>query len=374
MKKRFYALGLVFFMLFSLFTISWAEEEKKASGVNVEEIKKALGMSIYLQGGYNYNFASPDSGENELRIFDHKANSFTLDLAQIQFVKDPPAGGLGYKLKLSFGETAKFIHATGLGKADDEFDLTEAYLSYTAPLGKGLRFDFGKMATYHGAEVIEAKDNPNYSRSYLFNFAIPFTHTGLKVGYTFSDALNASIHIVNGWDNFNDNNNGKTVGLSVGYTPVEQLAMNFNLMYGPEKDDNNHDNRFLFDWVGTIKPVKSLSIILNTDYATEKHSDPISRGTAKWYGVAAITKYDFSDIYSLSLRGEYFNDQDGVRTGKPQHLKEVTLTPEIRVAQGLIVRPEYRHDWSNGTVFDSHDNPLSKKQQDTVTLALMYTW
>jgi hypothetical protein len=374
MKKRIVTIGLMLLVILTFSAGAWADEEKKASGINVDEIKKALGLSIYLQGGYNYNFASPDSGENQLRVFDQKANSFTLDLAQIQFLKDPAVGGLGYKLKLSFGETAKFIHAMGLGNAGDEFDLTEAYISYSAPLGKGLRFDFGKMATYHGAEVIEARDNPNYSRSYLFNFAIPFTHTGLKMSYAFSDTLNASVHVVNGWDNFNDNNKSKTVGVSVGYTPVEQLAMIFNLMYGPEKDDNNHDNRFLFDWVGTIKPVKNLSIILNTDYATEQHSDPDSGGTAKWYGVAAIAKYDFSDMYSLSVRGEYFNDQNGVRTGTPQHLKEVTLTPEIRVAQGLIVRPEYRHDWSNGTVFDSHDTPLNKKQQDTVAVALMYTW
>jgi hypothetical protein len=32
------------------------------------------------------------------------------------------------------------------------------------------------MVTYFGAEVIEAIDNPNYSRSFLFNYAIPFTH------------------------------------------------------------------------------------------------------------------------------------------------------------------------------------------------------
>jgi hypothetical protein len=380
MKKRFYAFGLVFFMLFSLVTVSLAEEEKKTGSMTLDDIKKALGLSIYLQGGYTYNFENPGSEENELRVFDHKSNSFTLDLAQIQFAKDAPLGGIGYKLKLSAGETAKFIHALGLGIKSGEnprdtepFDLTEAYISYTAPLGKGLRFDFGKMATYHGAEVIEAKDNPNYSRSFLFNYAIPFTHTGLKISYPFSDALNASVHIVNGWDNFNDNNTGKTVGLSVGYTPVEQLAMNFNLMYGPEKDDNNHDNRFLFDWVGTIKPVKNLTFILNTDYATEEHSAP-DGGKAKWYGVAGIAKYDFNDRYSVSLRAENFNDQDGLRTGVAQHLKEITLTPEIRLAQGLILRPEYRHDWSNEKAFDSHDNQYNKKNQDTIALAAMYSW
>jgi len=369
MKKRFLKFGLLVFVLFASVAGAWAEEEKKTTGITVEDIKKALGLSIYLQGGYTYNFENPGPQENELRVFDYKANSFTLDLAQLVFSKDAPMNGVGFRLKLSAGETAKFIHASGLGKADDEFDLTEAYVQYLAPVGKGLKLTFGKFVTYHGAEVIEAKDNPNYSRSFLFNYAIPFTHTGLMITYPFSDAITANIHFVNGWDTFDDNNKGKTVGLSAIYTPFEQLAMNFNLMYGPEKDDNNHDNRFLFDWVGTVKPIKNLTFILNTDYATEEHSAS-DGGTAKWYGIAGIAKYDFSDRYSLSMRAEYFKDQDGVRTGTAQALKEITITPEIRLTQGLILRPEYRHDWSDEKVFDSGN----KKNQDTVTLAVMYTW
>ncbi len=348
---------------------SLCAEEVKAGSMTVEDIKKALGLSIYLQGGYTYNFENPDSQENELRIFDHKANSFTLDLAQIQFLKDAPTGGVGYKLKLSVGETAKFIHSRGLGETDGEFDLTEAYIQYLAPLGRGLKFTFGKFATYNGAEVIEARDNPNYSRSFLFNFAIPFTHTGLMITYPFSDAVTGNIHLVNGWDNFNDNNKGKTLGLSLGILPLEQLSMNFNLMYGTEKDHNNSDNRFLFDWVGTVKPVKNLAFIINADYATEEHSAP-DGGKAKWYGIAGIAKYDFNDHYSLAIRGEYFKDEDGLMTKTAQSLKEITVTPEIRIAKGLIIRPEYRHDWSDTHVFDSG----KKKSQDTVALGVMYTW
>jgi hypothetical protein len=375
-KAVFFELGLLFFTLLASATILWAEEEKKLDPMTIDDVKRALGLSIYLQGGFTYNFRNPDSQENDLRIFDHREDNFTLDLAEIQFLRDPTVSGAGYKLKLSAGETAKFIHALGLGiksgenpKDTEPFDLTEAYMSYVAPLGQGLRFDFGKMATYLGAEVIEARDNPNYSRSFLFNYAIPFTHTGLKVSYPFSDALNASVYVVNGWDNFDDNNTGKSVGFSVGYTPIEQLAMNFNFMYGPEKDDNNHDNRFIFDWVGTIKPVKNLAFILNTDYGTEQHSAS-DGGSAKWYGVAGIAKYDFNDWFSLSLRSEYFSDPDGVRTGTTQKLKEITLTPEFRVAQGLSLRPEYRHDWSDEEVFGSN----SRKSQDTVSLSAMYTW
>jgi hypothetical protein len=399
MKQGF--LGIVFAILMT-FTIAggvWADEAKPADdttavtptavtpaattpaaatpaavGTTLDDIKKFLGMSVYVQGGYTYNFKNPDSQQNDLRIFDHEANSFTLDLAELVFTKDAPVGGVGYKLKLSYGETAKFIHSAGLGNANDEFDLTEAYVDYVAPVGTGLKFLFGKFVTYNGAEVIEARDNPNYSRSFLFNYAIPFTNTGLMVGYTFSSALNANLYLMNGWDNAIDNNKGKTGGVSIGLTPIEQIAMTFNLTYGPEQTNNTSNDRFLFDWVGTIKPVKDLSLILNTDYATEKN-DPNANGMdSKWYGIAGILKYDFSDYFSMSARGEYFDDKDGARTGTAQKLKEITITPEFRVAKSVIVRPEFRHDWSDQDSFDVVSGVGTTKHQDTIALGVMYTW
>jgi hypothetical protein len=338
------------------------------------QIKDYLGLSIYLQGGYTFNFRDPDSGTNRQRVFDQKANSFLIDLAQIQFAKEAPVGGVGYKLKLSAGETAKFIHSAGLGDPDDEFDLTEAYVDYRVPVGNGLGLRFGKFVTYHGAEVIEAKDNFNYSRGFLFNFAIPFTHTGLMAEYSFSKALAASLYLVNGWDVANDNNKGKTVGLRFAVTPVDPFTMNFGIMYGPEQADNSSHDRFLFDWLGVFKATDKLTFMVNTDYAREQ-KDPLNAGkNSKWYGVAAYAKYDFTDVFSASIRAEYFKDKDGVRTGIPQKLKEITITPEIRLAKNLLLRPEYRHDWSDKEGFDSKNNAFRKKSQDTIALGVMYTW
>ena len=127
MKKSLMRIGLLLCMTFVF--AAWASADETtavtpaavtptAAGTTLDDIKKFLGMSVYFQGGYTYNFKNPDSQQNDLRIFDHKANSFTLDLAELVFTKDAPVGGVGYKLKLSYGETAKFIHAAGLGGAN----------------------------------------------------------------------------------------------------------------------------------------------------------------------------------------------------------------------------------------------------------------
>ena len=293
-------------------------EDAKPAGLKPDDVKKALGMSIYLQGGYTYNAnASSPAGsgsENDLRVFDHKANSFGLDLAQIVFAKDPAAGVDGLQGEGFSRRNSKVHSCNRTGDASrrsanpESFDITEAYLSYTAPLGKGLRFDIGKMVTFFGAEVIEAIDNPNYSRSFLFNYAIPFTHTGAKASYVFTDNVNAALFVVNGWDNATDNNSGQ-IHRRVRQCRGRRSVLGYiNYMQGPEQADNNHDNRSLLDLVATIKPIKPLSIILNYDTAKE---DMGSAASVKWSGFAGIVKYDFNDMYSLSVRGESFDDKDG---------------------------------------------------------------
>jgi hypothetical protein len=388
MKKGLLGLSLAVLTMFTFVIRGGAEETKPESTpaakaevkpeakpvTSLEDIKNLLGMSIYFQGGYTFNFETPDSGINRQRIFDQKANSFLIDLAQIQFAKDPPVGGLGFKLKVSAGETAKYIHSAGLGNPNDEFDLTEAYMDYVAPLGSGLKLRFGKFATYLGAEVIEARDNFNYSRSFLFNFAVPFTNTGFMAAYKFSEAFTANLYLVNGWDVTTDNNNGKSLGASFVLTPVEPVQLTFNFMYGPEQANNSSHNRFLFDWIGAFKVTKQLTLMANADYAHED-SDPLNGGrNSEWYGAAVYAKYDFTDSISGSIRAEYFNDKDGVRTGIAQELKEITLTADFKIAKNLLVRPEYRHDWSNKNGFDSEHNTLDQKNQDTIALGVMYTW
>ncbi len=393
----------IFYAVMALSMAAYAEDAKPA-GVNVDDLKKALGLSMYLQGGYTYNADAGTIGtqaeQNDYRLFDHNANSFTLDLVQVVFQKDPALGNAGFKVKLSAGETAKWIHSRGLsgaapsstlpganpwaGEGTDSFDVTEAYASYNAALGRGLRFDLGKFATYMGAEVIEAIDNPNYSRSFLFNYAIPFTHTGLKVSYAFTDTLNASVHIVNGWDNSTDNNRGKSYGASIGYAPAESFSILVNGMTGPEQNEtppptvgsSSTNNRDILDIVATIKPVKKLSFILNTDNGREQDAMlPTGfAGQATWAGYAAIAKYDLTDAHSIAVRGEVFSDTDGARTGTAQRLKEVTLTWETRFSNGIIIRPEYRHDRSSAQVFDVVNGAATKNQQNTLALGVMYRW
>ncbi len=306
----------------------------------------------FLSSSYSYNFNKPDARKNQLRVFDVEDNSFNVDVVELSIKKDAATPGeAGFRFDLTAGSSIpRVARSSGLNIGD--LDLQQMFVTYIAPVGKGLRFDFGKFVTHLGYEVIEGYDgyNDNESRSFLFGYAIAFTHTGVRASYPLSDNVTASLMLVNGWDNSIDNNRSKSIGGQIAVTPVQGMSLIANAMYGPERDRNNSDNRTILDFVGTCAVSDLVTLGLNVDYGTEQHA-AASGKNAVWKGAAAYIRLNLLDQFSLSLRLEQFEDRDGVRTGIAQRLRGLTITPEYRPAEHFILRGDFRIDDSNKSVF-----------------------
>ena len=110
-----------------------------------------------------------------------------------------------------------------------------------------------------------------------------------------------------------------------------------------------------------------LSLQLNADYGAEENANA-DGGTAKWGGFAGIVRYDFNKWFSLNFRGAHFIDYDGFRLGALNNrLWEMTITPEFRISENMVVRFEYRHDESNLGVFEN-SRGVGTGHQDTVAM------
>lgn len=339
---------------------------------------KAIQVNGFAEVTYSFNFNRPDSGLNTLRVFDFDDRELKLDVAEL--VLQLPAacpGEIGFRVDAAVGQSVpKVSAASGLfrdvdtGEAHD-YDLQQVYASWVAPLGKGVHIDAGKFVTPFGYEVIEGYDgyNDNQSRSFLFGFAIPFTHTGLRVGYSFTDAVTGTLMVVQGWDNWHDNNDKESIGLQIALTPTPAWCVYVTAMGGPEqKDDDQHD-RFLYGLTSTWKPRDELTFGLDTVYGTEQGL-LVGGESAAWSGAAAYFRYDLSSTFSLALRTEVFDDGDGVRTGTEQTLKGLTLTPAFKLGEHCVLRGDLRRDWSDEDVFEDHSGLA--QSQTTVSAALLF--
>ncbi len=126
----------------------------------------------------------------QLRNFDVNHNTFSLSYAEVAFAKPATETSRGgFRVDFGAGDTANMVNAFEPGGTDYLKYVQQAYVSYLAPVGKGLTIDFGKFVTPAGAEVIENKDNFNYSRGLLFALAIPYYHMGARVGYAVNDKV-----------------------------------------------------------------------------------------------------------------------------------------------------------------------------------------
>ncbi|MEK6727817.1 MAG: porin [Candidatus Omnitrophota bacterium] len=339
---------------------------------------KDISLSGFVDTSYTYNFRGPDSRTNTARVFDTEANNFNLQAAELVFEKLPPdSGGAGFRTDLYFGQDAEVI--TPAGSTRDQFDLEQAYISLKPPLNFNLPFGnwqwikIGKFVTMHGAEVIEAKDNWNFTRSLLFGYAIPFTHTGIRAGYQIFDGLSGYLGINNGWDNVKDNNKTKSVEGALAWAASDKLSFNLAGMYGPEQASNDHSQRGLIDFLTTYKPFDKWTLMLNADYGHEE--DVVAAGKdGAWSGVAGYLRYDTNSWMSLISRTEFMSDRQGLRivSGTNQDVWEQTLTLELRPYKDLITRLEYRHDESSSDIFINNQKAVGR--QDTIGLEAIYSF
>lgn len=310
-------------------------------------------FSGLIDGYYSYNNNHPPQSDdgNQLRNFDFDANAFSLSMAKLTVARDPSP--VGFRVDLGFGKAFSTILA-----AEPDFKyLEQAYVSYKPSKTHGFQLDLGQFVTSAGAEVIEAKDNWNYSRSFLFSLAIPYYHVGVRSTIPLSHTFTAGVQLVNGWNNFTDNNSGKTIGLTGLWTkPKFTLATTYYT--GPENNHTNKGYRNLWDGVLTLTPTTKLSAYINYDYGQNRNAIQVPAGyfetstLSRWQGVALDFRYQATKKIAFSPRWEYYSDPEGFTSGMAQNLHEITVTGEYKPHDGILTRLEYRRDASDHDFFN----------------------
>ena len=358
---------------------------------------------------YGYDPNHPFNNMAGLRSFESPTNGFNFNMAELILDKAPdatsPESRLGYHVSAGYGYAAKIINGTdntGFDPSDSNFFLKEAYVSYLAPIGKGLTFTVGKFVTPMGAEVIESNANWNYSRGLLFDYAIPFFHFGANAKYAFNPKWAVTGYLVNGWNNTIINHDstfgassGLTYGVSLAYTPNMKWSATENYFAGPVTDAFGLGGQTLNDWkqisdtVIGYTPNSKWAFQINGDYGfgprfytgtcAEGGPPACTAGPAvDWWGVAAYAKYTWSPKTNFAFRYEYFDDPqgyEGLTDFERGWAQEFTGTYSYNLTSALLIRGEYRYDFASLPIFDeSFSNEKAVKQQNTATVSFVYTF
>jgi hypothetical protein len=337
-----------------------------------------LNINIYgfIEGSYTYNFSRPTGHVNPGRVFDVEDDTLVLnqwDIAVERTVDSTKKEwDLGGKVEFMYGQDARFTHANGLfdwynddANRNEEFDLVQAYADLAVPVGNGLLIRAGKFVTHMGYETINPTTNPLYSHSYLFGFAIPFTHTGVMAFYNVDDKLTVMGGISRGWEQALKDNNGDAIdGLGqIKYVFDKKTTVYLNTTFGPERAGNSDDWRIVLDGIITYAATDELTFAANADFGWEDGGDPVGH-TAYWYGVAGYAGYKLNDMFTVNSRVEWFNDDDGARglgTDVYEGTLGLTITPmpNNSIGSNLKIRPEIRYDYAEAAILDGENSQFT---------------
>ncbi len=322
------------------------------------------------------------------RTFDTISRQPMLNAINVQLQK---TGAVFGKVELTAGTNANVLasypYANNPNPLQTAFDVTQLYVGWSSG---PFALQAGKFATLAGAEVIEDPANANVSRSILFGYAIPFTHTGARLTYTPTPLWTAIAGVNNGWDNLKGPGGPRSAELGLAYNGAV-ISVAAQSYLGMERYSNSMwsgtgdspaGHRALFDLVATYHATPKLTFVGNFDTARQTAVPlldstgaavpiPGGLGTATWNGFAGYATYQITPKFSAALRGETFTDNGGYRTGYDQQWREGTLTFAYAPSAPVVFRLEGRSDSSNHPVWADSGGTLRTSMQSVAAQILV---
>ena len=391
--------------------IQSAQKQETVQTVLQPDDNKVLGflrdttINVALDGYYAYNFNNPVGRVNLLRAYDVLSNEFSLNQANI-VVDHPPDAAAGRRwggrLDLQFGQATDTLQGNPANEPRPQIyrNVFQAYGTYIIPLGKGINVDFGKWGSSLGIEGNYSKDQINYSRAYWFDF-LPFYHMGVRVSAPISNRFTLNYWVVNGTNQVEATNGFKDELFGFTAKPSKNVAWTMNYYLGQEHPDRTvipptspipvqpglsfaairpapNGRTHIFDSYVTWQATSTLSFALEGDYFIQRlwNNEAPGQSSAPSHvaGGAAYVRYQFNPKIAFATRAEYLSDRGGLFSGLTQALKENTVTFDYTVADGFLMRYEWRRDFSNKPTFLTDVQNVLSKDQTTATVGLIWWW
>lgn len=375
-------------------------EEPSAEGPGViRRAWDALEVHMVGVGSYGINVIDPDQrkGANRFRVSDLDHDSFTPNFFKLG-VQKPLSGknefDAGLRVEVAAGSTVEdtlSLDPQFLG--GDEINLANAYVEVQLATlaGRPLTVRLGRAYGWFGLDSVDLYDAPLFSMSYFGNYT-PFTNTGLFLEMELVDGLTLMQYVGNGAEFVVDNNDAKSLGGRLAYTGLEGFSFAFNWIWGAERDENVHDNRWQLEFDMVWKPHDTASLYLMLHLGQEEGQAVNGGGVAKFGGASVAVTYGLweakdegeirnfgelvgaSETYqrvSILQRASYYRDHGGANTGLDQTLYELSGGVELKPTSFSWVRVEYRHDFSNrSNAFLGHRGGATRRHMGTLFLAI----
>ncbi len=284
-------------------------------------------LSAQLQSGIIANPYRPSTGLNWGQLFTDHANQVQLNQLLLTANKplDPKNSDYqwGFKVQFMYGSDARYTQFLGeLNRVDPEsryqLDVVEANVLAHLPwiTDGGIDLKVGQYPTPLGYETIDPSTNPFYSHSYIFQFGLPFKHTGALATTHVNDVLDIYTGIDTGTNTTAGplgDNNGAIGG--IGGFNLTFLGGNLTILalthFGPEDATRalsplginaNGQWRFFNDVLTTWKASDTWTFVTETNWVRDGYG--FVGKAVNGFGLAQYASYALTDTLTLNGRAE----------------------------------------------------------------------
>jgi hypothetical protein len=324
-------------------------------------------LSAQIDAGIIANPFRPQTGLTWGQLFTDHANQVQLNQLLLTANKplDPKNAGYqwGFKVQLMYGSDARYTQFLGeLNRVDpnarNQLDVVEANLLFHTPWlsSGGIDWKIGQYPTPLGYEVIDPSQNPFYSHSYIFQFGLPFKHTGGYATWHATDLLD----VYGGLDTGSNttfgplgDNNGAVAGLA-GFGLNNLLGGNLTVLalthFGPEDSTRVFDAlsptvnangqwRYFNDAVITYKATSALALTTELNLVRESFN-PANGRPANGFGAAQYASYSINDNWILNGRIEYWRDDNNFFVASFSSNDSFVMSQQGLSVSGIHVAPD----------------------------------
>lgn len=251
-------------------------------------------------------------------------------------------------------------------------------LSAGARIANGLWIDAGIMPSHIGYESMIARDNINVSRSLIADYT-PYYEAAVKLTWSPSPMIDASILLLNGWQQIVDVNDDKAFGSQIVVRPTSALTMNWSTYVGNEPTPSGSGLRIHNNvWVQLQASDDLLLALLADACIQHRPADSTSATDAThnmWY-LALQSRYSVSDAVRIGARMEWFDDPNTIliapanatsfRTGG------ASLNIDVLPSTPVLLRGEVRWLGADNDVFPSDNGFRSSDVFVTASMSVAF--
>lgn len=327
-----------------------------------------LTISGYAEAYYSYDFNKPADNNRPGFLYSHnRHNEFTANLAYIKAAYNTERIRANVALAAGTYINANYAAESGVMK-----NIFEANAGYKVSTKHNLWFDIGIFPSHIGFESAVSKDCWALTRSLMAENS-PYYESGAKLTYSTNDGKwTFSALALNGWQRIKrvDANSKMNWGTQVAYKPTSRITLNYSTFYGSDKPDSVRLNRLFHNIYGIFQFADQWGFTAGLDIGTEQKTKGGSAMNT-WYSPVGILRFTPVSKWAFALRGEYYEDKNGViiATGTPNGFRTsgISINADYLPFSNLALRAEARWLKSKDAIFSKDD--IATDNTTTVTFS-----